>query len=248
MKTVLLAMVEIDDNGRMRLYPVQEEYDFIYRAAAGVDWSKEGGFLYFREPNKLPYSMCFKQIVSAVSSEYGDVLEVEPATKWLNVPAEFQEEIMRENENRRPNQSPEPTRFARGSSLNVSRNMKSGARTVVSLVPLAFQGLAALSAVTVISFFQPRVVNFLKNHEGKLVVPGPTRLLVEHAGAAKMVVVALFAVSALTYLVTRSKMKEEADQLVVQGAVYGAVWYTGIIYVGGVLMSAALPYLALNSQ
>jgi hypothetical protein len=123
MKTVLLAMVEIDDNGRMRLYPVQEEYDFIYRAAAGVDWSKEGGFLYFREPNKLPYSMCFKQIVSAVSSEYGDVLEVEPATKWLNVPAEFQEEIMRENENRRPNQSPEPTRFARGSALNVSRNM-----------------------------------------------------------------------------------------------------------------------------
>lgn len=43
-------------------------------------------------------------------------------------------------------------------------------------------------------------------------------------------------------------MKDEADRLAVQGAVYGAVWYAGVSYIGGVLMAMALPYFALNSE
>src|SRR5690606_28416124 len=93
MKTVLLAKVEIDEKGWMRLYPVEAVYDFIYRAAAGVDWNKEGGFLHFREPRELTYPAYFKQIVTVVTPEYGDVLKVGPATKWLNVPATVRAEI-----------------------------------------------------------------------------------------------------------------------------------------------------------
>lgn len=93
MKTVLIAKVEIDDKGWLRLYPGQEVYDFIYRAAAGVVWSKEGGFLHFREPGELTYPACFRQIVSVVTAEYGDVLKIGPATKWLNVPAAVRRQI-----------------------------------------------------------------------------------------------------------------------------------------------------------
>jgi hypothetical protein len=121
-------------------------------------------------------------------------------------------------------------------------------RTIVLIIPLLFQGMAMLLGITAVSFFVPGVVNFLKKHEGKLEVPAPTKLLIENPGAAKFVVVGLFSISLLTFLFTRVRMKEEADRLAVQGAVYGAVWYAGIIFVGGALMAAALPYFALNPQ
>ena len=125
--------------------------------------------------------------------------------------------------------------------------MKPAVRTGLSFLPLVLQFACMTSALGAISFFVPAVAAFLKTHEGKFVVPGPTRLLVEYSGAAKLVVVGLFAVSVITFLVTRSKMKEEADRLVVQSAVYSAVWWLAVMYVGGVLMAAALPYFALNS-
>lgn len=126
--------------------------------------------------------------------------------------------------------------------------MKAGTRAIVSIIPLVLQGTAMLSGTAAVSFFVPAVVSFLKKHDGKFVVPAPTRLLVDNPGAAKLVVVALFGVSVVTFLLTRLKIKEEADRLAVQGAVYSAVWYAGIVFVGGALMAAALPYFALNSQ
>ena len=93
MKTVPLAKVEIDENGWMRLYPVQEVYDFIYRAAAGVDWDKKGGFLHAREPGEWTYLIYFKQIVSVVVSEYGDLLQTRPETEWLKVPDDVRKAI-----------------------------------------------------------------------------------------------------------------------------------------------------------
>jgi|GEM_PF-2623142 len=124
--------------------------------------------------------------------------------------------------------------------------MKPATRTVFALVPLGIQLVAVTAALSVISFFIPALVAFLKENEGKFVVHGATRLLVEHTGAAKAVLVGLFAVSLITFLITRSKMKEEADRLAVQSAVYAIVWYVGLIYGGSILMAAALPYFALN--
>jgi hypothetical protein len=93
MKTVPLAKVEIDEKGWMRLYPVQEVYDFIYRTATGVAWDKTGGFLHAREPGAWTYPVYFKQIVSAVASEYANVLKTGPDTQWLNVPDDIQKQI-----------------------------------------------------------------------------------------------------------------------------------------------------------
>ena len=126
--------------------------------------------------------------------------------------------------------------------------MKPSTRTGLSLIPLALQFAAMGSALGAISFFVPATAAFLKTHEGKFVIPGPTRLLVEHSGVARLVIVGLFAVSVITFLVTRFKMKEEADRLAVQNAVYSVVWLVAVTYVGGVLMAAALPHFALNSQ
>lgn len=126
--------------------------------------------------------------------------------------------------------------------------MKPAVRTGLSILPLFLQFAGMASALGAISFFVPAVAAFLKTHEGKFVVPGPTRLLVEYSGAAKQVVVGLFAVSVITFLVTRFKLKVEADRFAVQSAVYSVVWLVAVTYVGGVLMAAALPYFALNSQ
>jgi hypothetical protein len=63
-----------------------------------------------------------------------------------------------------------------------------------------------------------------------------------------MIVVGLFAISAICFFVSRSRMKEEADQLAIQGAVFGVVWWLGVFYAGAVVMAAAVAYVALNQR
>jgi hypothetical protein len=93
MKTVVISKVEVDAKGWLRLYPATEQYGHIYRAAAGVEWDRSGGFLHAEEPGAWQYSTCFRQILSAVESEYGDSLILGPATQWLNVPSEVRAQI-----------------------------------------------------------------------------------------------------------------------------------------------------------
>ncbi len=87
-KPVPISKVEIDAKGWLRLYPAGERYDHIYRAAAGVEWDRDGRFLHAEEPGAWTYPICFGQILSAVASEYGDTLIITPATEWLSVSAE----------------------------------------------------------------------------------------------------------------------------------------------------------------
>lgn len=93
MKSVALSKVEIDAKGRLRLYPQDASYEFIYRAAAGVHWEKAGSFLHAGEPRDWTYPIQFGQAVAAVASEYGDSLEVGPDTEWVNVPAGLRSEL-----------------------------------------------------------------------------------------------------------------------------------------------------------
>jgi hypothetical protein len=92
-KPVLISRVEIDAKGWLRLYPADERYDHIYRAAAGVEWDRSGRFLHAEEPGAWTYPICFGQILSAVASEYGDTLIITSATEWLNVPTEVRAAI-----------------------------------------------------------------------------------------------------------------------------------------------------------
>lgn len=93
MATVLISKVEIDAKGWLRLYPASERYDHIYRAAAGVEWDRSGGFLHAEEPGKWTYPVYFGQILTAVASEYGDTLTIGSTTEWLNVPSDIRAEI-----------------------------------------------------------------------------------------------------------------------------------------------------------
>ena len=95
--------------------------------------------------------------------------------------------------------------------------MKPAIRTTFQFLPIMLQGAGVAAALGIISFIVPVTTRLIKEAEGKTPIPTPSRLLVEHAGAAKLAIVVLFAISVVTFVVTRSKMKEEADRLIVQG-------------------------------
>ena len=118
-------------------------------------------------------------------------------------------------------------------------------RTVLQLLPIALQFIATLAAVGLISFIAPVTQRLIGEAEGKVAVPAPSRLFVENVGAAKMALIALFLVSAVTMILTRKKMKEEADRMLVQSAVLSTIWYVGITLLGGIVMAALLPHFAL---
>ncbi len=98
MKSVMLARIEIDEKGQLRLSPLRATYGQIYRAGDGVEWDAKGGFLHIRGPDEWSYSKRFRKIVASVESEYGVLLEVGPTTEWKNVPEEICREISLQNE------------------------------------------------------------------------------------------------------------------------------------------------------
>jgi hypothetical protein len=102
------------------------------------------------------------------------------------------------------------------------------------------------SALAALTFFAPAVAAYVTAHEGKVTISGPTRMFVEYSGAANLVVVSLFMVSVIAFFVTRSKMKDETERQIVLGAVYGIVWYLGVMFVGAALTAACLPFFALS--
>ena len=126
--------------------------------------------------------------------------------------------------------------------------MKSGARDVLSLVPLALQFIAMCSAIGAISFAARAMNGFVLEHNQSGKIPAPSRLALGHPSAAMIIVVVLFAISVACYVITRSKVKEDADKAAIQNAVYSATWYMGVIFVGGVIMAEFLPYFAFHSR
>jgi hypothetical protein len=118
-------------------------------------------------------------------------------------------------------------------------------RTVLQLLPIALQFIATIAAVSLISFIAPVTQRLIGEADGKVAVPAPSRLFVENVEAAKMALIALFLVSAATMILTRKKMKEEADRMLVQSAVLSTIWYVGITLLGGIVMAALLPHFAL---
>ena len=122
--------------------------------------------------------------------------------------------------------------------------MKSAVRTGLSLIPLAFQILVVAPVIAAISFLLPALAAFLRANEGKFTVPAPTRVLLQHAAAAKLILLGLVVISAVGFIVTRYTVREEADRLVIQNIISGFVWYFCVTIVGGILMAAMLPYFA----
>jgi hypothetical protein len=125
--------------------------------------------------------------------------------------------------------------------------MKPGTRKVLSFVPLGLQFVAMATAISIVSFIVTAAQGVIEEAEVKVQIPAPSQLLVENSGIAKLLLVALFSMSVITYFWTRKKMSDEADQLAIQSTVYSVVWYIGITILGGMVMAGLLPYFALHS-
>lgn len=96
MKKDEIKEISIDSTGRLCIVPLKEKFPYIYRSATEVHWDDKGGFLYAPSNlNGVSHSDWFKQIVSAVKSEYGCLLYISKNTMWTNIPAEITEQIVK---------------------------------------------------------------------------------------------------------------------------------------------------------
>ena len=88
--------VAIDAAGAVAIRPriaADETFEHIYRAAMGVRWHSDTRSLVPYETKGETPAWWFRQIVAAVSSEYGQLLELQPDTKWTNVSSDVRRAI-----------------------------------------------------------------------------------------------------------------------------------------------------------
>ena len=117
----------------------------------------------------------------------------------------------------------------------------------MSYLPLVLQFACTGAAIGFVSFAAPVTTRLISEAEGRIQIPAPSRLFVEHTGVMKAVFVGLFLVSLVAVLVTRAKMRDEVDRMIVQSAIVSIVWYLGVTALGGMVLAALLPYFALHA-
>ncbi len=93
MNSDTISEIAIDDSGRLTVKPSRQEFEHIYRAALEVHWDHKKHCLYSPKPREWSYLDWYKQIVSAVMSEYGYKLVVNQETKWAEIPNTLKQEI-----------------------------------------------------------------------------------------------------------------------------------------------------------
>ena len=94
MTTDNIVEIGIDNQGRLYVKPEIENFEFIYRAAAEVNWDEKRKFLYSPKPKEYTYVDWFKQIIMATKSEYGCQLVLTPMTTWTNISDELKNKIL----------------------------------------------------------------------------------------------------------------------------------------------------------
>jgi len=82
-----IAIVEIDEIGRLHIMPASHKFPYIYREAMEVHWDPVLCSLHSPVPREWTYLKWFQQIVSA-ASEQGCKLTLTAATRWVNIPSE----------------------------------------------------------------------------------------------------------------------------------------------------------------
>lgn len=99
MSTIAIGEISLGPDGRLRVTPdvpaEGEGYEFIWRAAMSVRWDRRSRTLsVVPVPGYGPVDE-FKQIASAVKSEYGDALVIDHRTIFTQVPADLEGELRR---------------------------------------------------------------------------------------------------------------------------------------------------------
>ena len=97
MRSVPIAAVELDDNGRVLVKPPPGSDDgyfrFIFRSATGVRWRSQDGSFHAVEARSLTSAAWFENIVSSVRGELGIDLRLNDETRWVSVPDSVRREI-----------------------------------------------------------------------------------------------------------------------------------------------------------
>ena len=93
MTTEKITEIGIDEKGRLYVKPERESFEFIYRAAAEVNWDDKNHFLYSPRPREETYFDWYMQIIMATKGEYGTQLIFTDKTKWTNIPNELKRQI-----------------------------------------------------------------------------------------------------------------------------------------------------------
>ncbi len=88
-----ISEIAIDDSGRLIVKPMKQNFEHIYRSALEVHWDSKKECLYSPKPREWTYLDWYKQIISAVESEYGYELVLTVETKWTNTPDTLKHDI-----------------------------------------------------------------------------------------------------------------------------------------------------------
>ena len=89
-----IAEIGMTEQGGLYVVPVKEKFPLIYRAAMEVNWDENRSRVYGPKPRKWTYLNWYRQIIKAVSSEYGVDMIVSGNTKWIEIPANVKGDIL----------------------------------------------------------------------------------------------------------------------------------------------------------
>lgn len=94
MRQIPIKEVLIDQTRGLAIRPMERNYEFIYRDASGVGWSRELEALVAAEPLRWNVTDLFLQMRFAVRNEYGDDLTITAATIWSGINTEIKVKLI----------------------------------------------------------------------------------------------------------------------------------------------------------
>lgn len=94
LKSDVIASIEIDASGRLRIYPEKEEFTLIYRTATEIHWDNNGRFLYSPKSREWSCLDWFKHIINVVDVECYCRLTITSDTKWINIDESLKKQFL----------------------------------------------------------------------------------------------------------------------------------------------------------
>jgi len=93
MKIDNIIEIEVDSEGRLRIYPEKERFVLIWHTATEVHWANTGLFLYSPKPREWTYLDWYKHILNVVS-DCNCKLILSDRTYFENVPDDLIQDIL----------------------------------------------------------------------------------------------------------------------------------------------------------
>ncbi len=96
MKLRAIALVEMDSTGQLFVRPQSDTegmYEYIYREANGLRWSRDRRALCAYEPARWQPEELFQHIVATLQSAFDETLRLTEDTVWIGVPRDVQTKL-----------------------------------------------------------------------------------------------------------------------------------------------------------